>query len=65
MGTHITRHVRVPDFNVRDPLHLKLAEFSQIAHQLAARNESAKLAKVEKKIDGVVAKVYGQGKATP
>jgi hypothetical protein len=35
MDTHITRHIRVPDFDTQNPLYLQLAELSENAHELA------------------------------
>jgi len=58
MDTHITRHIRVPDFDRENPLHIQLAELSETAHELARENEAAKLTKVEKQIDKLVAGVY-------
>jgi hypothetical protein len=63
MDTHITRHIRVPDFDTKNPLHLKLAELSKLAHELASKNQDSKIRKVEREIDRLVAQLYGLKKS--
>jgi hypothetical protein len=63
MDTHITKHIRVPGFDGENPLHLQLAELSESAHELARKNEVSKLAKVERQLDKLVARVYADTEA--
>lgn len=70
--THIVDFIKVPKFNVTDKLHLRIAELSKKAHQLAkciyseekpdyCRNTKAEeeLSKVEKELDLAVAQLLG------
>jgi methylase of polypeptide subunit release factors len=66
METHITQYIKIPKFNPKDKLHLKLSELSKKAHELAKKyyeqNDlvaQAELKKVEEEIDKTVAKLYG------
>jgi methylase of polypeptide subunit release factors len=66
METHITQYIKIPKFNPKDKLHIKLSELSKKAHELAKKyyeqNDlvaQAELKKVEEEIDKTVAKLYG------
>jgi hypothetical protein len=63
--THITRYIRVPKFDLSNPLHLKISDLSQKAHQLAGKyygendaNAYEGLRKIEMEIDKLVAQLY-------
>jgi len=66
METHITQYVKIPKFNPKNELHLKLSELSKKAHELAKKyyeqNDliaQEELRKVEEEIDKTVAQLYG------
>jgi len=56
--SNILETLHIPKFDRRDPVHLKLAELSERAHELA-KQESDELGKVERKIDVWAAKIWG------
>ncbi|MGC9086432.1 MAG: Eco57I restriction-modification methylase domain-containing protein [Thermoproteota archaeon] len=65
METHITQYLKIPKFNPKDKLHLKLSELSKKAHELAKKyyeqNDLVaqdELKKVEEEIDKAVAELY-------
>ena len=51
-------HVKVPDFDSANPLHLDLAELSKRAHRLAVEDDIEALREVESQIDKLVAQLY-------
>ncbi|MEM4847415.1 MAG: N-6 DNA methylase, partial [Thermosphaera sp.] len=73
ISTHIIENIRIPKFNSSDPIHIKIAELSRRAHELAkciyavdkpaycseVRNPLAELERVEEEIDRLVAGLYG------
>ncbi len=66
ISTHVLKHVYVPYFNPKDPLHLKLSNLSKKAHDLTKQiRENRKeeltsdLGSVEDEIDKTVADLYG------
>jgi len=62
ISTHVLKHVRLPQFDVKDKRHQRLTKLSATAHQLAAEaTESAQkhLAKIEAEIDETAAAVWG------
>jgi hypothetical protein len=66
ISTHVLKNVYVPKFNSKDKVHLKLAELSKNAHELAKRyykqndlEAREELKGVEEEIDKVVAGLYG------
>lgn len=58
ISTHIVEHVKVPDFDSANPLHLDLAELSKRAHRLAVEDDIEALREVESQIDKLVAQLY-------
>ena len=64
--THITQYIKIPKFNPKNPLHKKLSQLSQKAHEIAKKiyeenREDLKedLKKIEEEIDKTVAELYG------
>ena len=55
----VMNHVGIPKFNPKNTLHKKLAQISKILHQLKAKNELAKIPKLEKQNDELVRKLFG------
>ncbi|RLI75523.1 class I SAM-dependent DNA methyltransferase, partial [Archaeoglobales archaeon] len=58
ISTHVLEYVKVPIFNPINPLHLRLAQVSKKAHELALKNAREELVKVEEEIDKLVAQLY-------
>ena len=65
-SAHVLTHIKVPKFNSKDKIHLKLAELSKNAHVLAKRyyeqndlEAQEGLKEVEEEIDKAVAGLYG------
>ncbi|MGB9815729.1 MAG: Eco57I restriction-modification methylase domain-containing protein [Thermoplasmata archaeon] len=63
--THIIKHIKIPKFNLKDPLHLKISELSKKAHNIAKEiyqnnreNLKDELIKIEEEIDTLVAELY-------
>lgn len=60
MGSpHILENIRIPKFDPDNKLHLKLAELSENAHQLAKMDNLQELKKVEEDIDKISAQIWG------
>jgi hypothetical protein len=66
ISTHVLKNVYVPKFNPKNKTHLKLAELSKKAHELAKRyyeqndlGAQEELKEVEEEIDQIVAGLYG------
>jgi len=60
MGSmHILENIRIPKFDPKSPLHLKLAELSEKAHSLAAISEDKALREVEQEIDRLSGELWG------
>jgi hypothetical protein len=58
---HLLEQVRIPRFDAANPLHLRLAELLQQAHELAAARDEAGLTAVEAQVDDAVAELWGIG----
>lgn len=59
ISTHVLENVNIPKFNPKDKTHLKLAELSKKAHELAKTGDSDGIVKVEAQIDREAAKIWG------
>jgi len=66
MGTPgILQNIRVPKFDPKDELHLRLAELSKQAHKIAAKlerdqvKESPEIKAIEEEVDQCAAKLWG------
>ena len=60
MGSpHILEHIRIPRFDPKNPVHLRLAELSKEAHAAAARGDAQGLRAIEAEIDQQAARVWG------
>jgi len=64
--THIVQYINIPKFDPKNPLHQKLSQLSQKAHEIAKKiyeenREDLKeeLKRIEEDIDKTVAKLYG------
>jgi len=60
MGSmHILENIRIPKFDPRNTLHLKLAELSEQAHDLAGAGQDKALREVEQEIDRLAGELWG------
>jgi type II restriction/modification system DNA methylase subunit YeeA len=66
--THILEHVKIPRFDPRNPNHMRIAELSKRAHELARRahcsgepdpRAEGELGRVEEELDAEVARLFG------
>ncbi|MEM2592059.1 MAG: hypothetical protein QXI60_05680, partial [Thermofilaceae archaeon] len=59
MGSmHILEHIRIPRYDPSNPVHRRLAELSEAAHEAARQGEEAKLREIEAEIDRQAAKLW-------
>ena len=54
---HIIENIRIPKFDSQNPVHLRLAQLSEKAHELARTNKA--LSEVEEEIDRPAAELWG------
>jgi hypothetical protein len=59
ISTHILEHIKIPRYDPKNPVHIKLTNLSKEAHQLSQQGREEELKKVEEEIDGTVAQLYG------
>ncbi len=66
MDPHIAQYVKIPEFDPKHELHVKVSELSEKAHLLARKcyeqdnlASEEELRKTEKEIDETIAKLYG------
>ncbi len=59
MNPHILEHIRIPRYDPSNPVHRRLAELSQAAHEAARRGNTAELARIEAEIDRQAAQLWG------
>jgi hypothetical protein len=60
MGSmHILEHIRIPRFDRKNPVHLRLAELSKQAHEAAKVGDETRLREIEAEIDRQAAKLWG------
>jgi SAM-dependent methyltransferase len=60
MGSmHILEHIRIPRFDRKNPVHLRLAELSKQAHEAAKVGDETRLREIEAEIDRWAAKLWG------
>jgi hypothetical protein len=60
IGTlHILEHIRIPRFDRKNPVHLRLAELSKQAHEAAKVGDETRLREIEAEIDRQAAKLWG------
>jgi hypothetical protein len=60
MGSmHILEHIRIPRFDRKNPVHLRLAELSKQAHEAAKVGDEMRLREIEAEIDRQAAKLWG------
>ena len=59
MGSmHILEHIRIPRFDPKNPVHLRLAELSKQAHEAARIGDEMRLREIEAEIDLWAAKLW-------
>lgn len=56
---HILKHIRIPRFDPKNPVHLQLAELSKQAHKAAKAGDEMRLREIEAEIDRQAAKLWG------
>jgi hypothetical protein len=56
---HILEHIRIPRFDPKNPVHLRLAELSKQAHEAAKIGDETRLREIEAEIDRWAAKLWG------
>jgi len=59
MDPHILEHIRIPRFDRKNPVHLRLAELSKQAHEAAKVGDEMRLREIEAEIDRQAAKLWG------
>jgi SAM-dependent methyltransferase len=59
MDPHILEHIRIPRFDRKNPVHLRLAELSKQAHEAAEIGDEMRLRGIEAEIDLWAAKLWG------
>ena len=55
---HILEHIRIPCFDPKNPVHLRLAELSEQAHEAAKVGDEMRLREIEAEIDRWAAKLW-------
>jgi SAM-dependent methyltransferase len=55
----VMEHVGIPKFSPKNKLHLKLAEFSEILHNLKAKDKLDDVPPLEREVDRLVYKLFG------
>jgi SAM-dependent methyltransferase len=58
MNPHILEHIRIPRFDPKNPVHLRLAELSMQAHEAAKIGDEMRLREIEAEIDLWAAKLW-------
>jgi hypothetical protein len=58
MDPHILEHIRIPRFDPNNPVHLRLAELSEQAHEAAKIGDENRLREIEAEIDLWAAKLW-------
>lgn len=59
MNPHILEHTRIPRYEPSNPVHRRLAELSQAAHEAARRGDTMELQRIEAEIDRQAAQLWG------
>jgi hypothetical protein len=59
MDPHILEHIRIPRFDRKNPVHLRLSELSKQAHEAAKVGDERRLREIEAEIDRQAAKLWG------
>ncbi|MDW8137323.1 MAG: hypothetical protein RMK61_02585 [Bacteroidota bacterium] len=60
MGSiHVLENIRIPRFDPSSPVHWRLAELSQAAHEAARQGDTARLQQLEAEIDQQAAQLWG------
>jgi len=55
---HILEHIRIPRFDRKNPVHLRLAELSMQAHEAGRIGDEMRLREIEVEIDLLAAKLW-------
>jgi hypothetical protein len=58
-SANILEHIRIPRFDPKNPVHLRLAELSKQAHEAAKVGDETRLREIEAEIDRWAAKLWG------
>ena len=59
IAPHVIQRIRIPRYNPKDPIHRRLAELSQRAHEAAQEEDTEKLRAIEAEIDQEAARLWG------
>jgi len=59
MDPHILEHITIPRFDPSNPVHARLAELSEQAHEVARRDAVGELGCIEAEVDQQAAKLWG------
>lgn len=59
VSTHVLENVNVPQFELRNRLHMQLSELSVLAHKAAKAGKEADIREIEQEIDSQVMKLWG------
>jgi hypothetical protein len=57
--SNILEHIRIPRFDPKNPVHLRLAELSMRAHEAMASGLTERVAAIEAEIDRLAARLWG------
>jgi hypothetical protein len=55
---YLLEHIRIPRFDPKNPVHLRLAELSMQAHEAAKAGDEMRLREIEAEIDLWAAKLW-------
>jgi hypothetical protein len=56
---HILEHIRIPEFDLKDTVHLRLAELSENAHNAAKKDDLKSIQGIEDEIDNLSTQIWG------
>jgi hypothetical protein len=59
ISTHILQYIKMPKFNEKNKNHLELSYLSEQCHEAALKNETDKIAELERRIDQAAASLWG------
>ena len=55
---HVLKNIRIPKFNPKNELHLRLSELSEEAHEIAKEEDKEELKKIEEEIEELACEIW-------